>query len=144
VFDGKSAESAIFPIIVSVIFSVTIILQIMILTIVKAQNRNMRRQIVAVQHNQSDISHMARQSRYTQRSKTNRTILYIFSVFIATWLPSIIFRVYYVIHGNTTFYLQWLSIFNVVIQLHSCINPWLYVLRTSRVKQVLMRIYGRQ
>jgi hypothetical protein len=37
----------------------------MILTIVKAQNRNMRRQIVAVQHNQSDISHMARQSRYT-------------------------------------------------------------------------------
>lgn len=140
--DGKS-ESAAFPIIISVIVSITIVLQVMIFRIVQSQNRNMRRQIMAVQHNQTDISHVTRR-RNVQRSKTNKTILYICVVFIATWLPSVIFRVYFLIHGNITFYLQWLSIFNLVIQLHSCINPWLYVLRTSRVKQVLIRIYQRQ
>ena len=142
-FDGQS-ESAKFPIIISVIFSLTLILQIMIFAIIQAQNRHLRRQIMAVQHNQSDIPvHMTSQSNI-QRAKTNRTILYICVVFIATWLPSIIFRVYYVFHGNVTFYIQWLHIFNVVIQIHSCINPWLYTLRTSRIKQVLIRIYRRE
>jgi hypothetical protein len=143
-FDGQS-ESATFPIIISIIFFFTIILQIMISMIIHAQNRNMRRQIMAVQHNQSDniSAHMTRQSNI-QRAKTNRTILYICAVFIATWLPSIIFRVYYIFHGNLTFYIQWLHIFNIVIQIHSCINPWLYALRTSRVKQILLRIYRRE
>ncbi len=133
--DGQS-ESATFPIIISVIFSLTTILQVMIFTIIYAQNRNMRRQIMSVQHNQSEISHLTRQSNI-QRAKTNRTILYICAVYIATWLPSIIFRIYYVFHGNLTFYIQWLHLFNIIIQIHSCINPWLYALRTSRVKQVL-------
>lgn len=139
IFDGKR-ESMTFPVLISVIVSSTIVLQVMIFRIVQSQNRNIRRQIMAVQHNQSDITHMGRRSN-AQRSKTNKTILYICVVFTATWLPSVIFRVYFLIHGNITFYLQWLSIFNLVIQLHSCINPWLYVLRTSRVKQVLIRNY---
>ncbi len=136
-FDGAT-ESAKYPIIISVIFSLTLIFQVMICTIVRAQNRNIRRQIMAVQHNQSTIPYMTRQSN-TRRTKTNRTILYICATFITTWLPSIIFRVYYVFHGNLTYYIQWVHLFNVVIQIHSCVNPWLYVLRTSRVKQVLMR-----
>ena len=141
-FDGQT-ESVKFPIIIGVIFSLTSIFQIMIFSIVHAQNRKMRRQIAAVQHNHSIISHMARQ-RNVQRTKTNRTILYICAVFIATWLPSTIFRVYYGIYENVTLFIQWIHFFNVVIQLHSCINPWLYVLRTSRVKKVLVRSFNRE
>lgn len=140
--DGQS-ESATFPIIISVIFSIIIILQIMIFLIVYAQNRNTRRQVMAVQHNQSDTSEMTRLTN-AQRSKTNRTILFICVVFILTWLPSIIFRIFYVFHRNLTYYIQWVHIFNIIIQLHSCINPWLYVLRTSRIKQVLMRTFRRE
>jgi hypothetical protein len=135
--DGQT-ESSIFPLIISVIFSFTIILQVMILAIVRAQHRNVRRQIMAVQHNQSNISHIAKRCK-ARRMKTNRTIQYISGVFIATWLPSIIFRVYYVVHGNVTYYIQWVHLFNVIIQIHSCVNPWLYVLRTSRIKNVLMK-----
>lgn len=140
--DGES-ESATFPIIISAIFSIVIILQIMIFTIVYAQNRHTRRQVMAVQHNQSDTSEMSRLTN-ARRFKTNRTILFICVVFILTWLPSIIFRIFYVFHGNFTFYIRWVHIFNIIIQLHSCINPWLYVLRTSRIKQVLMRIFRRE
>lgn len=141
-YDGQT-ESVKFPIIISVIFSFTLIFQVMIFSIVSAQNRKMRRQIMAVQHNHSVISNMARQ-RNVQRTKMNRTILYICAVFIATWLPSTIFRVYYGIYENVTLFIQWVHFFNVVIQLHSCINPWLYVLRTSRVKQVLLRSFKRE
>ena len=139
--DGQS-ESATFPIIISVIFSLTLIFQVMIFTIVHTQNRNVRRQIMAVQHNQSTISHMAKKCK-ARRAKTNRTIQYISAVFIMTWLPSIIFRIYYVVDGNVSFFIQWVHLFNVVIQIHSCVNPWLYVLRTSRVKNVLMRAYNQ-
>ena len=141
ILNGQS-ESDTFPVIISAIFCIIIILQIMIFLIVYAQNRNTRRQVVAVQHNQSDTSQMTRLTN-AQRSKTNRTILFMCVVFISTWLPSIIFRIFYVFHGNFTFYIQWLHIFNVIIQLHSCINPWLYVLRTSRIKQVLIRTFRR-
>jgi hypothetical protein len=140
--DGQS-EVRMFPVIVSIIISFTVIFQVMIFAIVQAQNRNMRQQIMAVQYNQSGISQMTRRTN-AQRSKTNRTILYICAVYIAVWLPSIIFRLYYVIHGNLTFYIQWVHLFNVVIQLHSCINPFLYVLRTSRVKQICIRIFRRE
>jgi hypothetical protein len=137
-FDGQT-ESATFPVIISVIFSLTIILQAMIFAIVYVQNRSIRRQVLSVQHNQEDIT---RQTNI-QRGKINKTILYICAVYIATWLPQIIFRIYYFIDGDLTFYAQWLHLFNVVIQLHSCINPWLYALRTSRVKQVLNQILAR-
>ena len=137
-FDGKT-ESLKFPIIISIIFAFTLIFQVMIFAIIHAQNRNMRRQVMAVQHNHSVISHMAEQKN-VQRTKTNRTILYICAVFISTWLPSIIFRVYYGITENVALFIQWIHFFNVVLQLHSCINPWLYVLRTSRVKLVLIRL----
>ena len=140
--DGES-ESANFPVIISLIFSFTIIFQVMIFLIVRVQNHNLRRQIMAVQHNQAQISRMTRQTN-AQHSKTNRTILYICFVFIATWLPSIIFRLYFVVHGNVSFYVQWLHLFNVAIQIHSCINPWLYVLRTSRIKQVLLRTFREE
>ena len=142
--DGQS-ESATFPIIISVIVALTIFFQINIFMIIYAQNRYMRRQIMAVEYNrgQSETSYMTRRTN-AQRSKTNKTILYICAVFIITWLPSIIFRVDYVFHGNLTFYIQWLHLFNVIIQIHSCINPWLYVLRTSRIKIFFMRIYYRE
>ena len=140
--DGES-QSTNFPVIISLIFSFTIILQVMIFLIVRVQNHNLRRQVMAVQHNQAQISRMTRQTN-AQRSKTNRTILYICFVFIATWLPSIIFRLYFVVHGNVSFYIQWIHPFNVAIQIHSCINPWIYVLRTSRIKQVLLRTFREE
>ena len=139
ILHGES-ELRIFPILSSVIFSLTIIFQIMIFAIVQSQNRNLRRQIIAVEHNQSEISWMTRRAN-TQRTKSNRTILYICAVYISLWLPSIVFRFCFVIHGNLTVYIQWIHVFNVVIQLHSCINPFLYVLRTSRVKQILTRMF---
>ena len=138
IFDGQT-ESSTFPVIISVIFSLTMILQAMIFAVVCAQNRSMRRQVMSVQHNQSEITRQIN----TQRGRTNRTILYICAIYIATWLPQIIFRVCYLFHKNLTFYIQWLHLFNVVIQLHSCINPWLYALRMSRVKQVLKQILTR-
>ena len=138
IFDGET-ESSTFPVIISVIFSLTMILQAMIFAIVCAQNHSIHRQIMSIQHNQSEISRQIN----TQRGRTNRTILYICVIYIATWLPQIIFRICYLFHKNLTFYIQWLHLFNVVIQLHSCINPWLYALRTSRVKHVLKQILAR-
>ena len=140
--DGRR-EIRIFPAIIAVIFSFTIILQIMIFAVVQTKARNTRRQIVAVEHNQPAQVQIERRISF-QRSKTHRTILYICAVYIATWLPAVLFRFHYIFHGNLAFYLEWIHIFNVVTQFHSCINPFIYMFRTSRVKQMLFRIFERQ
>ena len=142
ILHGES-ESRTFPVIMSVIVLFIIVTQIMIFAIVRTQNWNMRRQVIAVQYNQTDISFSARRSN-TMSFKTNRTIMYMCIVFVAVWIPSIMFRVYYAIHGNLTFYIQWLHFFTVVNQVHSCVNPFLYVLRTSRVKQIFIRTFRSQ
>ena len=139
IIDGES-ELRLFPILSSVIFSLTIIFQVMIFAIVRAKNHTMHRQIMAVEHNQSASSWMARRTN-AQRTKANGTILYICAVYITLWLPSIVFRICYVFHGDLTLYIQWIHVFNVVIQLHSCINPFLYVLRTTRAKQKFIRMF---
>ncbi len=139
VLDGEG-ESRSFPILLTAVFSITMLLQLMIFTIVHAQNRNTRRQIIAVQHNQNqnDLSHVAN----TKRSKTNRTILYLCIVFIAAWLPSILFRLHYTITGNGSIFLRWVAICRVATQVHSCVNPFIYSLRTERVKRALFRHLG--
>ena len=139
--DGES-ESRAFPVVVSLIVFLTMFFQVMLFAIIYKKSRNMRRQILAVEHNTSEISQMRRRTD-VQRGKANRTILYICAVYIAAWFPAISFRIYYTIHGNLTLYIQWVHLFNVIIQLHSCINPFIYVLRTSRVKQILMRMFPR-
>lgn len=134
-----ASESRVFPIIMSVLVLLIIVILFMIFPIVRTQNWNMRRQVLAVQYNQTDSFTISR--RNAKLFKTNRTILYICIVFVAVWIPSMIFRVYYAIYGNFTFYIQWVHLFTVVIQIHSCVNPFLYVLRTSRVKQIFIRIF---
>ena len=147
--DGEG-ESRGFPIVISVVFSLTMLLQIIIFLIIQAQNRKAHRQIVAVQYNQLDkqqnqtennISNMTKRTN-AQRSKTNRTILYLCIVFITTWLPSILFRLYYVMSGNGSVFLKWVVVFRVITQVHSCINPFIYSLRTERVKRALFRRFG--
>ena len=133
--DGES-EARVFPVIIAVIFSLTIILQIMIFAVAKAKARRTRRQIVAIEHNQPGLTQLERRTSF-QRSKTHRTILYICGVYISTWLPSVIFRFHYTFHGNFTYYLQWIYVFSVFLQVHSCINPFIYMFRTSRIKQIL-------
>ena len=134
-------ESRGFPILVGVVFAVTIILQIAIFSIVHAQNRKARRQVIAVQHNpnQSDPPQISREAN---RLKTNRTILYLCIVFIAAWLPSVLFRLYYTISGNGSTFLKWVVIFRIANQVHSCINPFIYSLRTERVKRALYRHFA--
>lgn len=147
--DGEG-ESKGFPIVISVVFSLTMLLQIMIFLMVQAQNRKARRQIVAVQYNQldeqqiqteNDISRMTERTN-AQRSKTNRTILYLCIVYITAWLPSILWRLYYVMSGNGSVFLKWVVVFRIITQVHSCINPFIYSLRTERVKRALFRRFG--
>jgi hypothetical protein len=146
ILDGEG-ESRGFPIVISVVFFLTMLLQIMIYIIVHGQKRNIRRQVMAVQHNhqhnenQNNISHIASQTN-ANRCKTNRTILYLCIVFISGWLPSILFRLYYAISGNGSTFLKWVVIFRITIQVHSCINPCIYSLRTARVKRALFRHFG--
>lgn len=147
--DGEG-ESRGFSIVIGFVVSLTMLLQITIFLIVQAQNCKARRQILALEYNQLDeqqnqaennISQMTKRTN-AQRSKTNKTILYLCIVFIAAWLPSILFRLYYVVSGNGSFFLKWVVVFRMSTQVHSCINPFIYSLRTERVKRALLRRFG--
>ena len=136
--DGET-ESFVYPVLASVTFISTIFLQIMIFIIARAQKRSMQRQVEAVEHNDVDSGTRRRDNRF----KANKTIVLMSAVYVSTWLPSIIYRLLYVAGKiSFTFYIQWLHIFNIILQLHSCINPYIYVLRTKRIQTVFRRFYG--
>lgn len=138
--DGET-EILVYPVLASVTFTSTILLQIMIYIVARAHKRNIQRQVEAVEHNDTDDN--SRTMRRDNRRKVNNAIVLMAVVYVATWLPSIIYRLLYVA-GNISFvfYIQWLHIFNIILQLHSCINPYIYVLRTKRIQTVFHRFFG--
>ena len=132
----------IFQFAIFLVFSITFLFQALIFRIVHMQNRNMRRQIISLQHNhvQNDVARATSQHRL----KTNKTILYICIVFIAAWLPSVLFRLYLVYRRDMVLFLRWIPLFNMLLQVHACINPFIYALRTARIKRVFVRLFSQQ
>ena len=58
-----------------------------------------------------------------------------------SWLPVTIYRLEYRINrGNVRTYHAWSKIVNLLIQLHSCINPYIFALRTNDVKLGLAKM----
>ena len=139
-FLDAEEESRGFPIVISVLVALTILFQILICMMVEDKNRKIRRQIIAVQHNQTgdDTPHVVTRTN-VGRHKKNKTVLYLCIVYIAAWLPSVLFRLYYVMSGDAVTFLRWVLVFRIVTQFHSCIDPFIYSLRTERVKRALKR-----
>lgn len=114
-------------------FLLTILIQIMIFVVAREQDKRIQQLHRSLEHN-----HPRADERIVQRQGSNKaakTVGLLLAVYIATWLPVNIYRQEYRWNGGDyKVYHRWIKIVNLMIQLHSCINPWIFVLRSKDMK----------
>ncbi len=119
-------------------FVLTIIVQIMIFVTAREQNKRIQQLHRSLEHNhpRGDEEENAVEPRASQSSnKAAKTIGLILVFYIASWLPVNLYRQEYRWNGgDPKVYHKWVKIINLMIQLHSCINPWVFVLRSKDMK----------
>ena len=73
-------------------------------------------------------------------SKAARTITLLTTVFIMSWFPQIVLNVYFMITFDQKTFFSLIYLFIAFQQVHVCINPFIYVFRTSCIRN---KFFGR-
>lgn len=140
-FDIKIAFR-IYLVYISIIISFTITLQILAFRIAKTHEARIRQLQQSVSHNYRApdvrMSSDERRKNFAQMNAT-KTIIILFVVYVGSWLPATLFRIYYGMKQDHKTFFSSINVINVAIQLHACVNPFIYVLRTRRVKTKFLR-----
>ena len=126
-----------FLIVISCIVKTIFVFQILIFCIAKAQVKKIWKQTCPLQRRH--------QTSYLKHMKATTTIILLLTAFLVSWLPSTIFRFHDRITGGDlqTFH-KWLHVLNTFIQIHCCLDPYLYVFRNQRFKSVITRYLKRR
>lgn len=126
-------------VIISTSFLLTILVQIMIFAVAREQDKRIQQLHRSLEHNHPRGDENVVQPRMNQSSnKAAKTIGLLLAVYIASWLPVNIYRQEYRWNGgDAKIYHRWVKIINLMIQLHSCINPWIFVLRSKDMKNAV-------
>ena len=126
-----------FPIAISCIVTTIFVFQILIFCIARAQVKKIWKQTCPLQRRH--------QTSYLKHMKATTTIILLLTAFLVSWLPSTIFRFHDRITGGDlqTFH-KWLHVLNTFIQIHCCLDPYLYVFRNQRFKSVITRYLKRR
>lgn len=141
---SRKISSVIYLAYTSTVFALTITLQILAFLIAKRQEKSIRQLQQSVFHNhhlQGRKTSSDQRRRSQAQTKATKTIIVLFLVYVGSWLPVTLFRAYF----NENYAQQkvfgiWINVFNAVLQLHACINPFIYVLRTRRVREKFHRL----
>ena len=146
VFFDHTLGYTFYPITIAIIFVFTIIIQILIFVIAKNQHNRIRCLARSLEHNHPSPTLKHRTAdRAIIRTKATKTIGLMLVVYVSSWLPSTLYRLHFkLVGGDVVVFHQWAKIFDVMIQLHSCINPFIYIFRTAEVKlafQNMLRYY---
>ena len=128
-----------YPVIVLTSFLLTILTQIMIYVVARNQERRIQELHRSLEHNHPreniEQSMVERRTSHQNTSKAAKTIGLMLAVYIASWLPVNLYRQHYKwFGGDATVFHKWIKIINLMIQFHSCINPWVFVHRSKDMK----------
>ena len=141
---------------IAVSFVLTILLQLLIFFTARDHNLRIQQIHRSLEHNHprgmEETSAVRPVHESEASNKAAKTIGFLLAVFIASWLPVNIYRQEYRWNGgDPKLYHKWVKIINLMIQLHSCINPWVFVLRSKDMKvgvakflNGLRRCFGRE
>ena len=125
-------------ILISASFVLTILVQMMIFLTAREHDLRIQQLHRSLEHNHprgTEVSSAVRPRESETSNKAAKTIGFLLAVYIATWLPVNIYRQEYRWNGgDLKVYHKWVKIINLMIQLHSCINPWVFVLRSKDMK----------
>ena len=126
-------------VIIATSFLLTILVQIMIFAVAREQDKRIQQLHRSLEHNHPRGDENVVQPRMNQSSnKAAKTIGLLLAVYIVSWLPVNIYRLEYRWNGgDAKVYHRWIKIINLMIQLHSCINPWIFVLRSKDMKSAV-------
>ncbi|XP_028408426.1 uncharacterized protein LOC114530996 [Dendronephthya gigantea] len=111
----------------------------MIYIIARNQDQRIQQLNRSLEHNHprdDDAGRNVAQSRTSHNSnKAAKTIGLLLAVYVVSWLPVNVYRLQYRwLGGDHAVYHKWIKIINLLIQLHSCLNPWLFVARSKDMK----------
>ena len=131
-------------ILIAVSFVLTILVQIMIFLTAREHDLRMQQLHRSLEHNHprgTEEASAVRPRGNETSNKAAKTIGFLLAVYIATWLPVNIYRQEYRWNGgDLKVYHKWVKIINLMIQLHSCINPWVFVLRSKDMKVEIAKL----
>lgn len=129
--------------VIAAAFVLTILVQMMIFVVAREQGKRIQQLHRSLEHNHPHDGGegSAVQSHSSQSSnKAAKTIGFLLVVYIASWLPANIYRQEYRWNGgDPVLYHKWVKIINLMIQLHSCINPYVFVLRSKDMKSAIAK-----
>ena len=133
----REIAAFLFLIVISCIVATIFVFQILIFCIARAQVKKIWKQTCPLQRRH--------QTSYLKHMKATTTIILLLTAFLVSWLPSTIFRFHDRITGGDlqTFH-KWLHVLNTFIQIHCCLDPYLYVFRNQRFKSVITRYLKRR
>lgn len=126
----------VFAAIMVVLFLLTIGLQVMIFIL--AQRHNKRIQLVnrVLEHNPRGENSGEVLRTISNPNKAAKTIGLMLVIYVFSWLPSTLYRLqYHWFGGDHAAYVVKVIWMNALIQIHSCINPYIFVLRTKEVRR---------
>ncbi|CAB3981511.1 ---NA--- [Paramuricea clavata] len=130
--------------VIAAAFVLTILVQMMIFVVAREQDKRIQQLHRSLEHNHPHNGGEGSvvQSHSSQTSnKAAKTIGFLLVVYIASWLPVNIYRQEYRWNGgDPILYHKWVKIINLLIQLHSCINPYVFVLRSKDMKSAIAKL----
>lgn len=126
-----------FPFVITLIVAATVICQVLIFFIAEAQVKKI--------WNLSHTFECCNQPKYLKQMRATKTIILLLTVYLLSWLPSTVFRLYDRFSGGSleTFH-RWLHVLNTLIQIHCCLDPYLYVFRNQRFRSTVKRLIKRR
>lgn len=124
----------------------TIALQVSIFTFARKQEKRIQQVNLALQHNSYNRNADRRLRATSIPNKAIKTIGLMLAVYLFSWLPSTLYRLQYLAFGgNTRSYITNIKWINLFVQIHSCINPIIFVFRTKDVRvgvETMTRKFG--
>ena len=70
-------------------------------------------------------------------SKTARTVTLLTLVYILSWLPQILLTLYLLASNDTHTFYKFIYVAIAYLQFHACVNPFIYVFRTRRIRRTI-------
>ena len=126
-------------VLLAVILVLTFLIQILIFAVAHHQAKSIQQLNRSLEHNYPRPEHgvyvaPANQTS-TRHTKATKTIGLMLAMYVFSWLPATLYRLQYrMFGGNSRDYHKWLVIVTTSLQLHACVNPFIYVLRTKEAK----------
>lgn len=134
----RELAASVFLFVITLIVGAIVVFQVLIFFIAKKQVEKI------LKYSQTSDRRF-RMLKFLKHMKATKTIILLLTVFLLSWLPSTVFRFYDRFTGGDikTFH-KWLHVLNTFIQVHCCLDPYLYVLRNQRFRSAIAKRFRRQ